>query len=171
MDHREATMAKRLAVLGAAIGVLALTISVISPASSDSRYERRTIHFISKDSDDPEFITLVDVGKEGDSVGDYGIINDDPLYNPSVTKVVATTTGHFFYLDINEQGELVATEDDFTFELRGGTITAEGTDDFSKTVVTYPITGGTGAYKTAHGTLDVDFTDPELIEFTFRLLL
>jgi allene oxide cyclase-like protein len=169
--NKEGTMPKRLAVLGAAIGVLALTISIISPASSDDRYERRTIRLVSKHADDAEFVTRVDVGKKGDSVGDYGIINDDPLFNRSLTKVVGTTTGHFFYLEVNEEGELVATEDDLTIELRNGTITVEGTDDFSQTVITYAVTGGTGAYKTAHGELEIDFTDPELAEWTFRLLL
>ena len=79
--------------------------------------------------------------------------------------------GSFIYLEVNEKGEVVATEDDLTIGLRNGTITAEGTDDFSKSVVTFAVTGGTGAYETAHGELDIDYTDPELPEFTFKLLL
>lgn len=72
---------------------------------------------------------------------------------------------------MNEKGELIATEDDLTVEFGNGTITAEGTDDFSQTVVSFAVTGGTGSYETAHGEVDIDYTDPELPEWTFRLLL
>jgi hypothetical protein len=164
-------MAKRLGVVGAIIGVLALSFSIISPASSDSRYERETVHLVSKQAEDEEFITRIDIGKEGDSVGDYGVVSSQPLYNRSLKKDVAELRGDFIYLDVNEKGELVATEDDLTIEFRNGTLMAEGTDDFSKTVVTLAVTGGTGIYETAHGELHIDYTDPKLPQWTFKLLL
>jgi hypothetical protein len=164
-------MPKRLGILAAVLGVLALSFSIISPALSDSRYEKKTIRLVSKQSEDDEFITRIDVGKKGDSVGDYGVVSGQPLYNPSLKKAVAEQRGSFIYLAINEKGELVATEDDLTIEFRNGSITAEGTDDFSETVVTMAVTGGTGVYETAHGELDIDYTDPKLPEWTFRLLL
>ena len=164
-------MPKRLGVLGAVIAVLALTFSIISPALSDSRYERRTIHLVSKQAEDDEFITRIDVGEKGDSVGDYGVVSSQPMYSPSLKKAIAELRGSFIYLEINEKGELAATEDDLTIEFRNGTIIAEGTDDFSKTLITLAVTGGTGVYETAHGELDIDYTDFELPEWTFKLLL
>jgi hypothetical protein len=164
-------MLKRLGVVGAIIGVLGLSFSIISPASSDSRFEKKTIHLVSKQAEDDEFITRIDVGEKGVSVGDYGVVGGQPLYNPSLKKAVAEQRGTFVYLEVDEKGDLVATEDDLTIEFRNGTLTAEGTDDFSKTVITFAVTGGTGAYETAHGELDIDYTDSELPEWTFRLLL
>ncbi len=60
-------------------------------------------------------------------------------------------------------------ECDVTFKLRGGLITAEGTFEFDESS-TFAVTGGTGAYKTAHGTLTVSESD-EGLDFVFRLLL
>ena len=107
-------MPKRLGVLGAVIAVLALTFSIISPALSDSRYEKRTIHLVSKQAEDDEFITRIDVGDKGNSVGDYGVVSGQPLYNPSLKKAIAEQRGSFTYLEINEKGELAETEDDLT---------------------------------------------------------
>jgi hypothetical protein len=55
--------------------------------------------------------------------------------------------------------------------LSKGTNTAEGTDAFMKIVVTFAVTGGTGAYWAVHGELDIDYTNSELPEWTFKLLL
>jgi hypothetical protein len=80
------------------------------PALSASGYESRTIHLVSKQAQDDDFTTRVDVGKKADSFGDYGVVSGQPLYNPSLKKAVAELRGSFVYLAVNAKGELVATE-------------------------------------------------------------
>lgn len=154
------TVRKKLGALAAAIALLGLTISIISPASSDTRYHHRTLHLAEKLSDDRD--EFVDVGESGESVGDYFVINRDPLFNASRTEKVGESSGHCMFVDR-------AAECDVTFKLRGGLITVEGLFEFQESS-RFAVTGGTGAYKTAHGTLTITEGD-EGLDFVFRLLL
>lgn len=153
-------MRTKLGALAAAVALLGLTISIISPASSDTRYHRRTIHLAEKVSDDRD--DFVDVGEPDFSVGDYLVLDTDPVFNASLSKKVGVLSGDCLFLR-----ELA--ECDVSFKLRGGLITAEGPLHFDRPS-TVAVTGGTGAYKTAHGTLTVTIGD-EGSDFVFRLLL
>ncbi len=153
-------MRTKLGVLAAAIALLGLTISIISPASSDTRYQHRTLRLAEKFSDDRD--DFIDVGKEGESVGDYFVINRDPVFNASRTEKVGEVSGDCLF--VRESAEC-----DVTFKLRGGLITVEGPFIFEETS-RFAVTGGTGAYKTAHGTLTLTEGD-EGLDFVFRLLL
>ena len=153
-------MRQKIGALAAAIALLGLTIAIISPASSDTRYQHRTLHFAEKFSDDQD--EYIDVGQSGESVGDYFVLNRDPLFNASRTQRAGEVRGHCMF--VREMAEC-----DVTFKLRGGLITAEGTFEFDESS-TFAVTGGTGAYKTAHGTLTVSEGE-EGLDFVFRLLL
>jgi hypothetical protein len=169
-------MAKRLAVVAAAVGVLALLVSVIGPAvagNGNDGDERVTLRLAEKAADDEQFSTDIDVGKQGFSVGDYIVLENEPVYNRALTKQVGTISGDGLFVSI--KGQTVTLEVDVTFDLEGGLITVEGPITFSEQnldpVQELAVTGGTNAYKTAHGELEIDLSDPEGFRFTFRLIL
>ena len=84
-------MFRKLAVVATVIGLLGVTVSLISPAASDSRYEERTIRLAEKFSDDVE--SVVDVGAKDFSAGDYFVFGNDPMYNRARTKKRGTASG------------------------------------------------------------------------------
>jgi hypothetical protein len=163
-------LGRKLAVLGAVLAVMGLSVSIISPALSSEDEERLTLRLADRTSDDQRFFEDIDVGKKGLSVGDYTVVTGDPIYNRALTERVGVARGQLMAVEVN-QGQPVAGEDDYTFELEDGFITAEGTDLLAKPTVTLAVTGGTGAYKTAHGTLTLDFSNEESTLFTFKLIL
>jgi hypothetical protein len=166
-------MAKRLAVLAAAVGVVALVVSMVVPSvagnGDDNRDKRVTLRLAEKTADDEQFFTFIDVGEEGESVGDYLVLKGDPIYNRARTEKVGVVRGDCLVV------EEARSECDVTFDLEGGLITAEGPIDFSEqadVVQLHAITGGTGAYKTAQGVLELDFSEEQKgILFTFKLIL
>ena len=84
IDKEVIELLRKLAVVTTVIGLMGLTVSLISPAASDSRYEERTIRLGEKYSDDAD--NFIDVGATGPSVGDYLVFGNDPLYNRALTK-------------------------------------------------------------------------------------
>jgi hypothetical protein len=167
--QKRGRMAKRLAVLAAAVGVLALVVSMVVPAVADNGDDRVTLRLAEKAADDERFFSFIDVGKKGESVGDYLVLKADPIYNRSRTKKVGVVHGDCLVV------EEARSECDVTFDLEGGLITEEGPIDFaerSDVVQVHAVTGGTGVYKTAHGELELDFSEAQKgILFTFRLIL
>jgi hypothetical protein len=161
-------MGKRLGVLAGAVGIVALLVSLM-PAVADDGGRRVTLRLAERAADDERFFTTIDVGEEGESVGDYLVLKGDPIYNRSRTKRVGVVRGDCLIV------EEVRSECDATFDLKGGLITAEGPIDFSEqadVVQIHAITGGTGAYKTAQGLLELDFSEPdEGLVFIFKLIL
>jgi hypothetical protein len=61
-------------------------------------------------------------------------------------------------------------ECDISFDLAGGLITVEGPFSEAEPEANHAVTGGTDAYKTAHGELHIVATN-EALEFTFHLVL
>jgi hypothetical protein len=156
-------MARRMAVVGAAVAVLALAVSMVGPALSDENGERRTIRLLDKFADDEENVTFVDVGDQGESIGDYFVF-DDVVFNPAGTQRRGRDTGNCLTV-----GEGVL-ECEVTFHLSGGSIRAEGTFEEAEGQGVAAVTGGTGAYKTAHGQVRGVFTDVG-IQFTIKVIL
>jgi hypothetical protein len=161
-------MAKRFAVLAGLTGALALLVSLM-PAVADDEGRRVTLRLAERAADDERFFTFIDVGEEGESVGDYLVLKGDPVYNRSRTKRMGVVRGDCLIV------EQVRSECDTTFDLRGGLITTEGPIDFSEradVVQIHAVTGGTGAYKTAHGVLELDLSEDEKgLIFIFKLIL
>jgi hypothetical protein len=154
-------MARKLGVAAATVALLALVISMIMPAAADKRYDRRVLHLAVGADVGGE--TFIDVGDEGEGVGDYVIINH-PMFNRALTKEVGTVRADCLLV------EETKCEVDATFDLRGGLITVEGPLDFTAETDEFAVTGGTGAYKTAHGVLVVTTTEKRE-DFVFKLLL
>lgn len=169
-------MARRLAVVGAVVAVLALAISVLAPAWSETGGRRVTLRLAEKSADDPpEDQGFVDVGKQGPSVGDYFVVGNDPVFNAARTRRVGAASGDCLAAQLGElrngEPESGTFECDVSFALRGGLITTEGRFTFpGRPQNVFAVTGGTGAYKTARGTLTVVDTRQGL-NFVFRLLL
>jgi hypothetical protein len=156
-------MAKRIAMVAAAVAVLALVVSMVGPALSDENGERRTIRLLDKFADDEQNVTPIDVGEAGDSVGDYFVF-DDVVFNLAGTQRRGTDTGNCLTV-----GEGVL-ECEVTFHLSGGDIRIEGTFVEAEAEGVAAVTGGTGAYKTAHGEAHAAVTDVG-IEFRIKLIL
>jgi hypothetical protein len=160
-------MLRKLGVVSAAIALLGLTISMISPAASDTRYEKRTIRVVELFADDEEStFKHVDLGKKGETVGDY-FVYTDRLYNAKGTQDIGNFQAQFLITGV---GETVQAEVDAWFVLPGGVITIEGPVEFGRRVETNAITGGTGKFKTAHGEARI-VQKEDRTKFVFELLL
>jgi hypothetical protein len=166
--ERRGVMARKLSVLAALVAVLALSFSILAPASSDTRYERKTIRLAERVDDDVEY--TIDVGEKGFSVGDYFVISGDRLYRPDRETRVGTANGDCMVVTLDPETERAEAECDITIDLPGGDITVEGTLDFAKKRVAVAVTGGTGHFKSAHGVLWVIQQEAGL-KFVFKLLL
>lgn len=167
-------MKRRLATATAAIAVVALAISIVAPAGADRRrLEERTLRLAEKAADDEQFETEIDVGDPGPSVGDYIVFEGEPVFNRALTRRVGVFRGDCLFVQM--VGEEEATiECDITFDLNQGLITVEGPITFAEPfeeVQEVAITGGTDAFKTAHGELQLDFSQERGVRFTFKLLL
>lgn len=163
-------MLRKLAVVATVLGLVGLTVSIISPAVSDSRYEERTIRLAEKFSDDAE--TIVDVGDKGFSAGDYFVFGNDPVYNRARTKKRGTASGECKVVAI-EARVSAHFECDVSFYLGGGSLTVEGgleDSDQGPEFAPFAVTGGTDDYKSAHGTLEIG-EEADGLTFTFKLLL
>jgi hypothetical protein len=110
---------------------------------------------------------FIDVGEEGDSVGDYFTFASDLVRHG---KKVGTDGG---------VGTIVRLEPDAftvhfaaTAELPKGQITTQGLGTITDGPLDFElaITGGTGRYRTAHGTLSVEDIGESETVLTFRVI-
>ena len=106
--------------------------------------------------------TPVDVGKPGQTVGDYLIFNH-PVLNPAMTQELGDLRGQCVFV------EDTICEGDVTIELARGLITVEGPFHLTRGTNAFAITGGIGAYRTAQGVLKVRSTE-ERNDFVLRLI-
>jgi hypothetical protein len=174
---KEGIVMKRLGVFGAAVATLALLISV-TPATSDEKAKKHrhvVLRLAEVAADDEEFISEIDVDDNGfPTVGDYLVFSGEPVYERDRTTQVGVIRGDCLFVEVVD--ETAATiECDITFDLERGLITVEGPITFAEedfeVVQEVAVTGGTDAYKTAHGELHVDLSEEEGFLFTFRLIL
>jgi hypothetical protein len=154
--------------------LLALVVSMIVPAAADNGGDRVTLRLAEKAADDEQFETDIDVGEEGKSIGDYTVFESEPIFNRALTRQVGVFQGDCLAVSIVPR-ESATAECDFTVVLDKGLITVEGPITFSEQsfddVQEWAVTGGTGAYKSAHGELELDFSDGAGVRLTFRLIL
>jgi hypothetical protein len=135
-------MGKRLGVLGVAVALVALAVGVVSPAlgASGDDDKERTIRVVGITTEQ-EFL---DLGAEGDSLGDQFIFTDKLLKGGKevghagvVCTVISVERG---------EAQCVATA-----WFRDGQITAQALVSFAEGPPAFPITGGSGKYVGAEG--------------------
>jgi hypothetical protein len=151
-------MGKWLGAFGAAIALLALAVSAVTPALGSSGDERERIR-VNSITTEEEFL---DLGAEGFSLG------DEIVFSTNLRKggeqvgrlgVVCTFTSVE-----NEEAECVATA-----WFRGGQIAVQGLIAGEPQSFVLPITGGSGKYEGAEGEVHVrQVSDTEEV-LTFRL--
>jgi hypothetical protein len=139
-------MGKRLGVLGAAIAMVALTVGAVSPAlgSSGDDDGKRTIRVVSVLEEE----TFVDLGAEGESVGDQFLFTskllkggDEVGHDAVVCTIVSLE---------RQEAQCVATA-----WFSDGQITAQVLVNFAEGPPAVPITGGSGEYKGAEGEIHI----------------
>lgn len=140
-------MLKRLGVTGALVAIGALAVGSVAPATSLGSTSLGTTSTVQVLSDNTEE-RYVDVGRPGFSLGDMFVFTSK-LTHQGVrvghTGVVCTITSR-------RRGESQCAG---TAWIRGDQIAIQGLVAGDPDVFEFPITGGTGAYEGAQGTLVV----------------
>lgn len=157
---------KRNLVVGLLIAAAAaIAVAGVAGASNgkghgkqEGKHGKKTIVVIERATTD----TVIDNGDTGDSIGDM-IAFGNELFDKTDTKKVGTDQGSCVRTVVG-----VAYECSWTNSLKGGQIVVQGPflDAGDSTLA---ITGGTGKYKDARGTMDLHATSPTSFQFTFHL--
>lgn len=109
--------------------------------------------------------TVIDLGPKGDSLGDL-LAFADPLFDPTTKKQIGMDQGSCMRVIIGKTWEC-----SWTVILAGGAITAEG-PFVGPADSTLAVTGGTGQYVGAKGSMLIHALDPKMssLLFTYSLL-
>jgi hypothetical protein len=142
-------MLKRIGITGALLAVAALAVGSVGPATGQGGADRhgdgsQTVQVLSTNTEE----AFVDVGKTDFSLGDSFVFTSKLTkhgHKVGHTGVVCTITS-----TAREESQCVGTA-----SLRRGQITIQGLLAGEPEVFDFPITGGTGAYEGAEGTLVV----------------
>lgn len=155
-------MRTKVRVWGAAatISALALVLSFVSASSAAPGITR--IAVIERATTD----TVVDLTANGDSTGDLLTFHNE-LFDETNTEVVGTSHGECVRIEVG-----VSWECRWINFLEGGSITVEG-PFFDAESSALAITGGTGVYRGARGSMRVVARDDIGAEydFIFRILV
>jgi hypothetical protein len=132
---------------------LAASLLVASPAYA------RTIRLVEHANTD----ATTDLGAPGDSAGDI-LTFANPVFNAADTKQVASDQGYCVRLVVGQSYECT-----WTNFVRGGQIVVQGPFYDAKDS-TLAITGGTGKYQNARGTMKLHArADGKSYDFVFRV--
>jgi Dirigent-like protein len=142
-------MTKRLAVIGVAVAAASgLLAAFLTPASSQQA-GTQTIRVC--DQNKPGFNKHVDVGKKHFSAGDFNLFTD-VLRNPKTGAKHGRDAGRLTLLK-RRNGSFIL---DATFIFPTGKITVYGVSKFANfTKAAFAVTGGTGRFRNAGGTLNL----------------
>lgn len=144
-------------VIAALLVTGGLATGLLSVASTAAQQEIVVIEHASSDA-------VVDLGEEGDSVGDTLVFSNE-VYDSDDANVVGSDQGS---CTRTKKGE--AWECSWTVSLADGGIVVQGAVYDDGRDSTLAITGGTGSYSGASGEMDLKSRDGgEKYEFTFRL--
>jgi hypothetical protein len=150
-------MIKRVAAFGAIAATVTSVVILASlmPASSHQATARSfaKARVVVCEKNNSGFLKNIDVGRNGFSAGDYAV-NATPAYHAGVR--VGTDIGRQMIvrrIGKNDAQFIV----DATMILNGGKISAYGPARYSRFAkgVSFPVTGGTGIYRKADGTVRV----------------
>jgi hypothetical protein len=160
------------AVLAAVGAVMLVTVGLMSFASASSNSSTtstssttKIIHVIQPNS---AVFTNVDVGATGESPGDYVVITN-PFLSPTTHQKVGSGAVVCTLVKVTPTfpsqcvGTASFSAGDITFQ--GIFRTVEGKANV------LAVTGGTGAYRTAHGTVTVTILQSGATDVVFRLIL
>jgi Allene oxide cyclase barrel like domain len=152
---------KRLLLPAALIAAAVLVFAVVNATAGSSRKtEGKTIHVVEHATTD-----AVTNGTAGDDAGNILTFAND-VFNAADTAKVGTDQGYCVRVVVGTSWEC-----NWTTFLPGGQITVEGPFlDAGDSVVA--ITGGTGAYRNARGSMDLKFHNPAgtAFDFVFHLI-
>ena|SRR5947209_390870 len=146
----------------AAVTASALTAAAVAIGSGSNGLTQPTrVHVI----EHPVTDQVIDIGAPGDSPGDQ-LPFANPIFDASNSRQVGSDEGNCVRASTT-QGRWECM---WTTFLPKGQITVEGPfrDKFATTVVA--ITGGTGAYRNARGTMILHLRSDGNFDFIFRLL-
>ena len=151
-------MRGRVAVFAAVmIAALLLVVSLVSVSAAGPKTTRLTV-VEHADSD-----AVVDIGAVGDSPGDILTFHND-LFDETNKDVVGTDQGDCVRIEVG-----VSWECRWVNFLEGGSITVEG-PFFDAGPSTMAITGGTGAFKMARGSMRLVAASATEFDFKFRIV-
>jgi allene oxide cyclase len=144
-------------------GALVLGAAVVAQASDTTDSDDTTrVHVIEHALTD----AVADVGVSGDSAGDL-LTFKNPVFNADNSQRVGGDQGSCIRIS-PQSGTWQCS---FTTLLKDGQITVEGPFYDARDSV-LAITGGTRAYKTAHGAMSLlHREDPSEFDFVFRIIL
>lgn len=142
--HKVAILLSAAYALYATLANAATTLQVIKVAQTD---------------------TVIDQPPKGDSMGDM-LVFSDPIFDPTTKKQIGTDQGSCTRVIIGKTWEC-----SWTLILAGGQITAEG-PFVGPADSTLAVTGGTGQFAGAKGSMLIHALDPKMssLLFTYNLL-
>ena len=153
------------AALLATAGLVSIASASSGPNRTASSSKTKTIHVVQSNVgvDNP-----VDVGPEGGSVGDYNVINT-PFLDPKSNQQVGLESAVCTDIELAPSRLQCVT----TASFPEGNITFQGAFLFEPPEpFVLAITGGTGAYRTAHGTVTFIFPPRgDELHVVFRVIL
>jgi hypothetical protein len=160
-------ISKALAVVTLTAASFALT-SATAVASTPSDQSPKTLHLLVKTVDS----AALDLGQQGPSLGDQSIFTSD-LYRQGKKigegrSICTVTRIAGIGADLKVTAQCLGTD-----VLPAGQVTVQGAVSFTGPNVppfTLAITGGTGAYKRAHGEADTRPISPTEAELTYHLI-
>lgn len=152
-----------VAVLALLLSAAGGSLALAGDSSGDDG--TRTIHLTAKAVQETE----VDVGEQGFGQGDYFVFGDD-LFRDG--EKVGTDGGTCTFVRVEEASATANCV--VTLSLPKGQVTVQGLVTFAGEGDAAPfvvaVTGGTGAYRTAHGEVEVDPNGDEE-RLTLKLIL
>ncbi len=164
-------MKRIIGILAVALALIVgnLTLTSATASSSSSNDHRTTLHLVSNTVDEAD----LDFNEKGPSLGDQFVFTDNLFKNGkrvgedhgSCTLVRITGTGASAEFTVHCQVTLVLAAGQITLQ---GAVTFTGQGPQTNTVA---ITGGTGAYQTAHGQVRVREVSETRTELTVQLIL
>lgn len=158
---QEHQLMKRLFVLTAGFSLVAMMLAILLFVSTmggfaASTHDNKTMHVVEHAITD----TVVDLGKKGDSLGDQ-LAFGNPVYDAANKKQVGRDQGICVRTVVGKSWECF-----WTVLLPAGQITVEGPYyDTSDSMLA--ITGGTGAYRDAHGQMTLHARNAKGTEYDF----
>jgi hypothetical protein len=154
---KEVQVKRLLAV--SAVGLSVLAAGAIAIASGPRVSEPTRIHMIEVPATD----VVIDTGAEGDTSGD--LLTFHNVLKDTKRKVAGKDQGQCVRIDPSAG----TWECEWTNWLKDGQISVSGPfNDNHGTVLT--ITGGTGVYRNARGTMELKFRDNGNFDFVFHVL-